>query len=43
VVFDEQKCIGSPCGLCVDACPARAIRLVEQHNSGIKNENKKPV
>ena len=35
VVFDEEKCIGSPCGLCVDACPARAIRLVEQHSSGL--------
>jgi NAD-dependent dihydropyrimidine dehydrogenase PreA subunit len=35
VVFDEKKCIGSPCGLCVDACPARAIRLVEQHSSGL--------
>ncbi len=30
VVFDEKTCIGSPCGLCVDACPARAITLVEQ-------------
>ena len=35
VVFDEKTCIGSPCRLCVDACPARAIRLVEQHNSGL--------
>jgi len=35
VVFDEQKCTGSPCGLCVDACPTRAIKLVEQHNSGL--------
>jgi len=36
VIFDEQKCIGSPCGLCVDACPARAIILVEQHTHGPK-------
>jgi len=35
VVFDEEKCIGSPCSLCVDACLARAIRLVEQHSSGL--------
>ena len=36
VVFDEKTCIGSPCGLCVDACPARAIKLVEQHRSNQK-------
>ena len=36
VVFDEKTCIGSPCGLCVNACPARAIRLVEQHNRNLK-------
>jgi NAD-dependent dihydropyrimidine dehydrogenase PreA subunit len=33
VVFDEKTCIGSPCSLCVDACPARAIELVEQHRN----------
>jgi NAD-dependent dihydropyrimidine dehydrogenase PreA subunit len=33
VVFDEKTCIGSPCGLCVDACPARAIKLVEQNRN----------
>jgi len=36
VVFDEKTCIGSPCGLCVDACPARAITLVEQHRNNRK-------
>jgi L-aspartate semialdehyde sulfurtransferase ferredoxin len=36
VVFDEKVCIGSPCGLCVDACPARAITLVEQHRNNQK-------
>jgi Fe-S-cluster-containing hydrogenase component 2 len=36
VVFDEKKCIGSPCGLCVDACPARAIKLVEQNRNNRK-------
>ena len=36
VVFDEKTCIGSPCGLCVNACPARAIRLVEQHRNNRK-------
>ena len=34
--FDEATCIGSPCGLCVDACPARAITLVEQHRNNQK-------
>ena len=33
IVFEEKSCIGSPCGLCVDACPARAITLVEQHRN----------
>jgi NAD-dependent dihydropyrimidine dehydrogenase PreA subunit len=27
VAFDEGKCIGTTCGLCGDACPARAIKL----------------
>lgn len=36
VVFDEKTCIGSPCGLCVDACPARAIKLVEQQRNNQK-------
>jgi NAD-dependent dihydropyrimidine dehydrogenase PreA subunit len=36
VVFDENNCIGSPCGLCVDACPARAITLVEQNRNNQK-------
>ena len=36
VVFDEKTCIGSPCGLCVDACPGRAIKLVEQHRNNRK-------
>ena len=36
VVFDEKTCIGSPCGLCVDACPARAIKLVEQNRNNRK-------
>ena len=36
VVFDEKTCIGSPCGLCVNACPARAITLVEQHRNSQK-------
>lgn len=28
VAFEQEKCIGSPCRTCIDACPARAIKLV---------------
>jgi len=28
VVLDEEKCNGITCGLCVDACTQRAIRLL---------------
>ncbi|MBC8498689.1 4Fe-4S binding protein [Candidatus Bathyarchaeota archaeon] len=28
VVLDEEKCNGITCGLCVDACTTRAIRLL---------------
>ncbi len=28
VVFDEDKCIGTTCRLCVDACPRRAIKVI---------------
>ena len=33
VVFNKEKCIGSTCSACVDACPARAIKSVKQSNS----------
>ena len=32
VKFDKEKCVGSTCSICVDACPARAIRSVKQTN-----------
>ncbi len=28
VLFDEEKCLGSTCALCIDACPVRAIKLI---------------
>ncbi|MHA2302242.1 MAG: 4Fe-4S binding protein, partial [Candidatus Thorarchaeota archaeon] len=28
IVFDSNRCLGLSCGLCVDACPTRAIRLI---------------
>lgn len=30
VVFSREKCVGSTCSACVDACPSRAIRAVKQ-------------
>ena len=35
VQFDKERCVGSTCSICVDACPARAIKSV-------KNGAKKP-
>ena len=32
VKFDKEKCLGSTCSLCVDACPARAIKSIKQTN-----------
>jgi NAD-dependent dihydropyrimidine dehydrogenase PreA subunit len=29
VNFNQEKCLGNACKLCVDACPARAIKVVE--------------
>ncbi len=33
VKFDKEKCVGSTCSICVDACPARAIKSVKQNNT----------
>jgi L-aspartate semialdehyde sulfurtransferase ferredoxin len=33
VVFDKEKCVGSTCSICVDACPARAIKSIKQNNN----------
>ena len=33
IVFNKEKCVGSTCSVCVDACPARAIKSVKQNNS----------
>lgn len=29
VEFDKEKCLGSTCSICVDACPARAIKSIK--------------
>ena len=28
ILLDEASCIGATCGLCVDTCPRRAIKLI---------------
>ena len=33
VQFDKEKCVGSTCSICVDACPARAIKSIKQNNN----------
>jgi ferredoxin len=32
IVFNKDKCVGSTCSACVDACPARAIKSIKQNN-----------
>jgi len=33
VQFNKEKCVGSTCSICVDACPARAIKSLKQTSS----------
>ncbi len=40
VQFDKEKCVGSTCSICVDACPARAIKSVKQNGNGSQAANK---
>ncbi len=35
VQFNRERCVGSTCSICVDACPARAIKSVK--NGAKKN------
>jgi Pyruvate/2-oxoacid:ferredoxin oxidoreductase delta subunit len=32
VQFDKERCVGSTCSVCVDACPARAIKSIRQNS-----------
>lgn len=44
VTFDKEKCVGSSCRLCVDACPVRAITLIRESDLLVQNSaNKKSV
>jgi len=40
VQFDKEKCLGSTCSICVDACPARAIKSVKNNGNGNGNGNR---
>lgn len=40
IVFSKEKCLGSTCSACVDACPARAIKSVKQNNSDVSAKSK---
>jgi Fe-S-cluster-containing hydrogenase component 2 len=39
VVFDKEKCVGSTCSACVDACPARAIKSDKQNSSELNGNS----
>jgi ferredoxin len=39
LVFNQEKCLGSTCSACVDACPSRAIKSVKQNNREITAHN----
>ena len=41
VQFNKEKCVGSTCSVCVDACPARAIKSVKQTNGDQTAANRK--
>lgn len=41
VQFVKEKCVGSTCSICVDACPARAIKSVKQTNGEQTASNRK--
>ncbi len=39
--FDKEKCVGSTCSICVDACPARAIKSIKYANNDYSNSQEK--
>ncbi len=40
IQFDKEKCVGSTCSVCVDACPARAIKSVKQNGNANSAERR---
>jgi L-aspartate semialdehyde sulfurtransferase ferredoxin len=41
IEFNKEKCVGSTCSICVDACPAKAIKSIKQNNCEQANNRKK--
>jgi len=41
IEFNKEKCVGSTCSICVDACPARAIKSIKNNNDQPVNNRKK--
>jgi L-aspartate semialdehyde sulfurtransferase ferredoxin len=41
IEFNKEKCVGSTCSICVDACPAKAIKSIKQNNGELANNRKK--
>jgi NAD-dependent dihydropyrimidine dehydrogenase PreA subunit len=41
VEFDKEKCLGSTCSICVDACPARAIKSLRPNTADSNPSRKK--
>ena len=41
IEFNKEKCVGSTCSICVDACPAKAIKSIKQNNGEQVNNRKK--
>ena len=41
VQFDKEKCVGSTCSICVDACPARAIKSIKPNGANAGNNKVK--
>ncbi len=39
IKFNKEKCVGSACSICVDACPARAITSIKYTNSENSNQS----
>lgn len=39
LAFNQEKCLGSTCSACVDACPSRAIKSVKQINRELTANN----
>jgi L-aspartate semialdehyde sulfurtransferase ferredoxin len=43
VQFDKELCLGSTCSICVDACPARAIKSIKPNGNNNDNSANKRV